>query len=166
MVESMIDWDCEVHRLYQQKNFGCDPSEYISQKWMFSFVDRGIIIEDDDVMSESFFPFCKELLDKYADDKRIYMISGQNHLGKYEAGGADYFFSKSYAIWGWATWKRCIDLWDSKYSFLQNKYTMSSLEAVNGRGIWKKFTNVCKMFPQIKNTMKRLDLLVSMLIHS
>ena len=28
-VESAIDWDCEVHRLYQRDNFGCDPSEYI-----------------------------------------------------------------------------------------------------------------------------------------
>lgn len=144
MVESMIDWDCEIHRLYQPKNIGCDPSEYISQKWMFSFVDRGIIIEDDDVMSESFFPFCKELLDKYADDKRIYMISGQNHLGKYEADGADYFFSKSYAIWGWATWKRTIDSWDPKYNFLKNKYTMNCLEAVHGHSTWKNFTNICK----------------------
>ena len=28
-----IDWECEVHRMYQEKNYGCDPSEYISQKW-------------------------------------------------------------------------------------------------------------------------------------
>ena len=30
-----IDWDCEIHTNYQEKNVGCDPSEYISQKWMF-----------------------------------------------------------------------------------------------------------------------------------
>ena len=30
-----IDWECEVHRFYQEKNMGCDPSEYIAQKWMF-----------------------------------------------------------------------------------------------------------------------------------
>ena len=24
-----IDWECEVHRMYQEKNYGCDPSEYI-----------------------------------------------------------------------------------------------------------------------------------------
>lgn len=22
-----IDWECDVHRLYQEKNYGCDPSE-------------------------------------------------------------------------------------------------------------------------------------------
>lgn len=55
-----IDWDCEVFKMYQEKNVGCDPSEYIAQKWMFSNVDRGVILEDDDVPSQSFFPFCKE----------------------------------------------------------------------------------------------------------
>ena len=29
-IVSQIDWECEVERLYQEKNFGCDPSEYIS----------------------------------------------------------------------------------------------------------------------------------------
>ncbi len=36
-IVSQIDWECEVERLYQEKNFGCDPSEYISQKWAFEF---------------------------------------------------------------------------------------------------------------------------------
>ena len=25
--DGQIDWECEVHRLYQEKNYGCDPSE-------------------------------------------------------------------------------------------------------------------------------------------
>ena len=33
--EENIDWDCEVHRFYQEKNVGVDPSEYIAIKWMF-----------------------------------------------------------------------------------------------------------------------------------
>lgn len=144
MVESMIDWNCEIHRFYQEKNFGCDPSEYLSQKWMFSFVDRGIIIEDDDVMSESFFPFCKELLDKYADDKRIYMICGQNILGEYNAGGKDYFFCNRGAIWGWATWKRSIDSWDPDYKFIENTYSVKCLEALHKKRFWSNFVKTCK----------------------
>ena len=73
-----IDWECEVHRMYQEKNYGCDPSEYISQKWAFSIVDKCMVLEDDDVPSQSFFPFCKEMLDKYENDERISMISGFN----------------------------------------------------------------------------------------
>lgn len=34
-VTDQIDWDCEVHRMYQEKNYGCDPSEYISQNGLF-----------------------------------------------------------------------------------------------------------------------------------
>ena len=57
-VTDQIDWDCKVHRMYQEKNYGCDPSEYISQKWAFSMVDKCIVLEDDDVPSVSFFTFC------------------------------------------------------------------------------------------------------------
>ena len=74
-VTDQIDWDCEVHRMYQEKNYGCDPSEYISQKWAFSMVDKCIVLEDDDVPSVSFFTFCKEMLDKYEQDPRITMIT-------------------------------------------------------------------------------------------
>lgn len=49
-----IDWECEVHQWYQEKNFGCDPSEYLSQKWAFSIVEKCIVLEDDDIPSLSF----------------------------------------------------------------------------------------------------------------
>lgn len=116
-----IDWECEVHRMYQEKNYGCDPSEYISQKWMFSIVDKGIILEDDDVPSQSFFPFCKELLDKYENDTRVSMICGQNHMEKVEMD-SDYFFCRKHGpIWGWATWRRFVNMWDPTYSFMTDK---------------------------------------------
>ena len=75
-IVSQIDWECEVEQLYQEKNFGCDPSEYLSQKWAFSKVDKCIVLEDDDVPAVSFFQFCKEMLDKYEHDTRISMIAG------------------------------------------------------------------------------------------
>ena len=77
-VVSDIDWECEVHKLYQEKNYGCDPSEFISQKWAFSMSDKCIVLEDDDIPSICFFHFCKEMLDRYEHDTRITMISGFN----------------------------------------------------------------------------------------
>lgn len=138
-----IDWECEVHQLYQEKNFGCDPSEYISQKWMFEKEEYGIVIEDDDVVSQSFFPFCKELLEKYKDDQRINMICGLNILGTYDAGGADYFFARSGAITGWASWKRVIDEWDPKYEFLNDPYIMQCLKDYVGDR-FNSYINTCK----------------------
>lgn len=122
-----IDWDCEVHRLYQEKNFGCDPSEYIAQKWMFSHVDKGIILEDDDIPSQSFFPFCKELLDKYEHDTRINIICGMNNNDITDTDDS-YIFSRYGSIWGWATWKRNVDLWDPTYAWLENTAIVESLK--------------------------------------
>lgn len=122
-----IDWECEVHRWYQEKNFGCDPSEFLSQKWAFSFVDKCVILEDDDVPSVSFFLFCKELLERYEDDERIGMIAGMNHEEITEDVTDDYFFTTNVSIWGWATWKRVVDQWDEKYTFTQNQEIMNHL---------------------------------------
>ena len=63
-IMEQVDWPCEVHRMFQEKNYGCDPSEFISQRWAFSQVDKCIVLEDDDVPTQSFFRFCKEMLDR------------------------------------------------------------------------------------------------------
>ena len=104
-VTDQIDWDCEVHRMYQEKNYGCDPSEYISQKWAFSMVDKCIVLEDDDVPSVSFFTFCKEMLDKYEQDPRITMIAGFNNEEITPGVPYDYFFASTFSIWGWPVGK-------------------------------------------------------------
>ena len=127
-VTDQIDWDCKVHRMYQEKNYGCDPSEYISQKWAFSMVDKCIVLEDDDVPSVSFFTFCKEMLDKYEQDTRITMIAGFNNEEITPDVPYDYFFASTFSIWGWASWKRVIDQWDEHYTFLEDKFNMQQLE--------------------------------------
>lgn len=58
-IVEQIDWECEVHRLYQEKNFGCDPSNFMSHKWAFSIVDKCIVFEDDSIPSVSFSSFAK-----------------------------------------------------------------------------------------------------------
>ena len=73
-----IDWQCEVHRKYLEHNQGCDPSGYLSQQWAFSQTDKCMVLEDDVVPSQSFFTFCKEMLDRYEHDERITMIAGYN----------------------------------------------------------------------------------------
>ena len=100
-----IDWECEVHHNYQEKNYGCDPSEYMAQKWAFSLSNKCIVLEDDDVPAVSFFGFCKELLDKYEHDTRISMIAGFNNEEITPDITSDYFFATTFSIWGWASWQ-------------------------------------------------------------
>ena len=123
-----INWNCTVYRMYQQKNYGCDPSGYMSRKWAFSIVDRCIILEDDVLPAVSFFYFCKELLDKYCDDKRVYRICGQNIFTEYSPYDGDYFFTRGGSILGWATWKRVFDEWDTAYSFLEDERILDTLK--------------------------------------
>ena len=117
-----IDWECTVYRLYQEKNYGCDPSEYMAQKWMFETEEMGIVLEDDDVPAQSFFSFCRELLIKYKDDTRINMICGMNNLEKTDWCPYSYLFTTSGSITGWASWKRVIDMWESQIPNLNDEY--------------------------------------------
>lgn len=123
-----IDWECEVHTNFCEKNNGCDPSEYLAQKWMFETEEMGIVLEDDDVPSQSFFPFCKELLEKYKYDTRINIICGMNNCEVSEHCPYDYLFSTSGAITGWASWKRVIDEWDEKIDFVYIDYAVEQFK--------------------------------------
>ena len=117
-----IDWECEVHRNYHDKNMGCDPSTFYSHKWAFSIVDKCIILEDDIVPSPSFFPFCKELLDKYENDTRVDRICGQTLFGGVPDKRYSYFFGRSGSSWGWASWRRVAETWQEDYAFLKDTY--------------------------------------------
>lgn len=123
-----IDWACEVHRQYLERNQGCDPSGHLSQKWAFSQVDKCIVLEDDCVPSQSFFPFCKEMLDRYEHDERISMIAGFNEDEVTDYCPNSYFFTSVFSIWGWASWRRVFEKRDEQYRFLSDPYTMRELK--------------------------------------
>ena len=130
LILEQIDWDCEVHKLFRDKNVGCGfgPSSGIS--WMFEKEEYGIIIEDDCTPSSDFFKFCEELLPKYAECHQIMQINGFNPAAKNITGNS-YSFSRYPKIWGWATWKRAWKDFDIKMSEWP-KYKKSNK-------IWKQF---------------------------
>ena len=140
-----IDWECDVRRFYQDTNKGCDPSGYIAHRWAFSQADKCIVIEDDVLVSRSFFRFCAEMLVRYEDDERITMIAGFNTDGETTDVDADYFFTSTFSIWGWASWARVVNAWDGGYSFVRDKEAMSRLTAlVKDRRIRKDFIPMCR----------------------
>ena len=105
-----IDWECEIHEDFSEENLGCGKRIYTGLSKCFQKVDRLIILEDDCLPSQSFFQFCAELLEKYKYDERVGMITGMNHLNRYDAVSTDYFFTRVGSIAGWATWKRSWEL--------------------------------------------------------
>lgn len=107
-----IDWDCEVKTLFREKNLGSMMAESSAINWFFDHVEEGIILEDDCLPNQSFFKFCKEMLDKYKNDTRIMHISGNNFLFNKKIIEHSYYFSKLTFSWGWATWKRAWKYYD------------------------------------------------------
>lgn len=139
-----IDWECDVQRSYHDFNQGCNPSGYLAHRWAFSMAEKCIVLEDDVVPSQSFFPFCKELLDRYENDDRIWMIAGFNSDETTPTVADDYFFTSVFSIWGWASWKRVVDTWDESYGFLDEPQTMAHLKSlINKRGIYRQFLPMC-----------------------
>lgn len=119
-VESHIDWDCEVHKNYAEKNMGCGRRLSSGISWVFEIEESAIILEDDIVPDDTFFRYCQEMLEYYKDNDKILMISGNNPIEELYSTDKDYLFSKVPFIWGWATWKRAWDLYDFNLSSWPN----------------------------------------------
>ena len=107
-----LDWDCQVVQHYAEENLGCARRLASGLDWVFSQVDRAIILEDDCVPDPSFFPYCAELLERFADDSRVMAISGDNFQSGPPRTGYSYYFSRFVHIWGWATWRRAWQQFD------------------------------------------------------
>lgn len=112
-----IDWECEVFTLFQEKNLGCNHGPHSAITWFFEQEEKGIILEDDCLPSNSFFLFCETLLDYYKNDLRIFTIGGFNFLEKSNKVNNTYFFANFPVTWGWATWR---NRWKKNISTIKN----------------------------------------------
>jgi len=101
-----IDWKCEVKTLFSDKNKGCKNAVSSSISWFFNNEESGIILEDDCLPNTSFFIYCQELLDRYKNDDKVFMISGDGITSSKVGIANDYCFTKYPMIWGWASWSR------------------------------------------------------------
>lgn len=104
-VESLISWDCEVIRNYAESNRGVYGNIALGAKWVFEREPVAIFLEDDNLPSVSFFPFCAEMLSRYRDVNEVLWICGTNYLSKYDVpDGSSYVFTRQLMPCGWASW--------------------------------------------------------------
>lgn len=125
-----IDWDCELHTQFREEKKDLYVTIREAIQWVFDNEDYAIVLEEDCCPSLAFFDFCDCLLPKYADDKRIGLITGINPCPNYNPNGCDYIFSRNWYMWGWASWKNrwnSID-WDNL-----------DFNAMNAYGVWNSF---------------------------
>ena len=113
-IATQVDWDCEVRTLFAETNLGCRRGVQAALDWFFSHEEEGIVLEDDCLPDPTFYPFVTELLDRYRDDDRVMMISGDYFAGDTFPRETDYYFSRNSHIWGWATWRRAWQRFDAE----------------------------------------------------
>lgn len=101
-----VDWDCKVKTRFNKENKGCRIAVSTALDWFFDHESEGIVLEDDCLPSESFFWYCQELLERYRDDERIMVISGNNFQRGWIRSNDSYYFSRYNHCWGWASWRR------------------------------------------------------------
>jgi hypothetical protein len=109
---NQIDW-CRTIIEASQANKGLTTSIIMGINRVLEENDAVIVIEDDCVPHRDFYAFMKQSLEKYADDGRVYSVSGYAWpLDMAQPQGVDAYFCGRISTWGWGTWK---DRWE-KYS--------------------------------------------------
>lgn len=131
-----VDWPCETHYLFQEKNLGCSLSGVTAWNWIFQTEDRMIFIEDDGLATKSAFFFIQEMLERYKDDKKVAYVGAVNH--KLQFGDKSYFFSRyPDSTYFMGTWKRVQDLYDYDLTTYKDaRGTESFKKAFWGRVEW------------------------------
>lgn len=115
-----IDWKCKIYKNYARKNSGLRRRVVSGLNWVFSKVDKAIILEDDLVADPSFFQFCEILLKKYENNSKILSISGNNFQFNNNKMEYSYYFSRYVHSWGWATWRRAWKQYDDNMTKWQS----------------------------------------------
>lgn len=116
-IATQVDWSCEVKTLFREKNLGCKYAPSSAITWFFENEEQGIILEDDCLPHPDFFPFCDALLERYANDERVAVITGDNFQQGQWRGEAAYYFSRYNSCWGWASWRRAWKYYQGEIPF-------------------------------------------------
>jgi len=99
-----VNWTENITKIYSEINLGLENRIVTGLDFVFSKVDRAIILEDDCIPNRTFFAYCSELLDKYENNLTISHIGGSRFIDTDDTNDS-YYFSKYSIEWGWATWK-------------------------------------------------------------
>lgn len=129
-----LDWSCEVSSAYADRNMGCGRRVSSGLDWVFRQVESAIILEDDCVPDESFFPFVVEMLARYRDDQRVAQIAGCSFQPVGLPHRASYFFSRYPHCWGWATWRDRWQWYDHAMGDWRKTGRMHRLPLIEHRG--------------------------------
>lgn len=118
IAEKLTSVSDEFVRVYAPTNLGCRRRVKTGLDDVFLNCSEAIILEDDCLPDDSFFPYASKLLRLYADNPQVSHISGCNRGVPSRLFTGSYSFSKLPIVWGWATWR---DAWQEYDEDLSGK---------------------------------------------
>lgn len=101
-----------IEIIFEEKNKGLANSVINGVTQVIRLYGKAIILEDDLYVSRYFLRYMNEALNRYADEKNIYAITGYNH-SKYNPTLPQCSFIRYTESWSWATWSDRWELFDS-----------------------------------------------------
>lgn len=124
-----VDGFANVTIVEQAQNLGLANSIIYGVTEIVNQHGRVIVLEDDMTTSPYFLTYMNEALDRFADDERVISIHG--YIYPVTDPVPEAFFLQGADCWGWATWKRGWDYFNSDGQFL--------LDELNRRCLIKDF---------------------------
>jgi hypothetical protein len=129
-IMTSVDWPCDVVTNFSPRNLGCGRRMSSGIDWLFNHVEAAVLLEDDCLPGPTFFEFCRAMLDRYANDSRIGVISGTNYITRWARLPGSYYFSRYTHVWGWASWRRSWAQYDFALTKLPAAHEAKVLETV------------------------------------
>lgn len=163
LIDSTIDWNCEVYKLYENTNLGCGLGPCKAITWFFQNVEEGIILEDDCLPHPDFFMYCQELLERYRHNDQIYVIGGTNRHPSKITKRYSYHFSPYMEIWGWATWKRVWKMYDFNFSKEEEDFKKHIKPFLYSNYATKYWTNILRQSNEDGETKTYWDFQLEMM---
>lgn len=110
VARAMLRDGAEYH--FYETNQGLARSVIEGVTDVVSRYGRAIVVEDDLELSTSFLTFMNHALDRYANDERVFQVSGYMFDVPILKDTPSALFLPFTVSWGWATWARAWDQFD------------------------------------------------------
>lgn len=106
IVGSYADRLPRISIIRRDHNFGCRNNIVDAITSVINRFGRAIIVEDDILVSRTFFRYMDMALDTYSDDSSIWAIDAYQHpnLKIPKNYPFDVYLSRFFMCWGWGTW--------------------------------------------------------------
>ncbi|SFC75191.1 hypothetical protein [Butyrivibrio sp. YAB3001] len=105
-----IEGFADVIIIERDKNWGIEKSEIDGISSVLKKHETIIVIEDDIEVSDQFLKYMNYCLSEYKNNKGIYTITGYSFLKSLPEYDGKYGLTRSFAAWGWGTWR---DRWQN-----------------------------------------------------